>query len=369
MANNSIALGVEVPDFGNSFARGAAASQDRQLNSMKMEMAQREQGREEALQLMNIMGSIGLGAMGGNIEGEADPAKWEQGLDYLDSMGIGLDTQKYRGKPQLARMLVDASVSASDRLKMARDDREFALALEKFDADLAQNAESNAIRRDALDFQRTKGKPAPAGYRFNDAGDLEFIPGGPADPKSISTRRGQLTEGQSKTAGYAHRMVQAESTLSKADDSGQSIMQSSDPGKSSMNPFSGDFWEQMNRKYGPNMTQSPEYQKFFNGAMEWIRAKLRKESGAAISAQEWESEFQTYFPQPGDTPEVIQQKEVFRQNAVESMKAESRGGYKSLFEDDSTPDATDGERRLENMTDAELEALSDAELEALVNGE
>lgn len=162
MANNSIALGVEVPDFGNSFARGAAASQDRQLNSMKMEMAQKEQGREEALELMNIMGSIGLGAMGGNIEGQADPAKWEQGLDYLDSMGIGLDTQKYRGKPQLARMLVDASVSASDRLKMARDDREFALALEKFDADLAQNAEANTIRRESLDVQRQRIEAAAA---------------------------------------------------------------------------------------------------------------------------------------------------------------------------------------------------------------
>src|SRR5687767_886349 len=109
MADNSIALRVEGPNFGNSFAQGQEAGQQRQMNSMQMQMAQKEQGREEALQLMNLMGSIGLGAMGGNIEGEADPAKWEEGLDYLDSMGIGLETQKYRGKPQMARMLVDAS--------------------------------------------------------------------------------------------------------------------------------------------------------------------------------------------------------------------------------------------------------------------
>lgn len=156
MANNSIALGVDTPDFGSSFSRGAAQSQDRQMNSMKMEAVQREQGREEAMQLMNIMGSIGLGAMDGKIDGQADPEKWEQGLDYLDSMNIGLDTKKYRGKPQLARLLVDASVSASDRLKMAKDDREFQLTLEKFDQDLAQQAESTDLRRQGLDIQRQR---------------------------------------------------------------------------------------------------------------------------------------------------------------------------------------------------------------------
>lgn len=160
MVDNAIALRVEGPDFGNSFARGAAAGQDRAMNSMKMDMAQKEQGREEAMQLMNLMGSIGLGAMGGNIEGEADPQKWEQGLDYLDSLGIGLETTKYRNKPQMARMLVDASVSAAERLKMARDDREFALALQKFDADLSQRDEANTIRREALDIQRNRAETA-----------------------------------------------------------------------------------------------------------------------------------------------------------------------------------------------------------------
>lgn len=156
MADNSIALQVDAPDFGNSFSRGAAQAQDRQINSMKMDMAQKEQGREDAMELMNLMGSIGLGSMGGDINGQADPAKWEQGLDYLDSLGVGLETQRYRGKPQLARMLVDASISAADRLKMARDDRDFALALQKFDQDLNQQQEATDLRREGLDIQRQR---------------------------------------------------------------------------------------------------------------------------------------------------------------------------------------------------------------------
>lgn len=156
MADNSIALRVDTPDLGNSFSKGYEAAQGRQMNTMKMEMAQKEQGRAEAMQLMELMGSIGLGAMGGNIEGQADPAKWEEGLNYLDSLGIGLDTQKYRGKPQMARMLVDASVSAADRLKMAKDDREFQMTLAKFDQDLARHDENIAVRREGLDIQRQR---------------------------------------------------------------------------------------------------------------------------------------------------------------------------------------------------------------------
>jgi hypothetical protein len=156
-------------------------------------------------------------------------------------------------------------------------------------------------------------------------GSLKFIPGGPADPENPRNKKVNLTEGQAKTAGYANRMIKAETEVAAAPDS--------DPTVASANPLSGDFWTMLNRKYGPNMTQSPEYQEYANAASEWIRAKLRKESGAAISASEWDSEFKTYFPQPGDSKEVAAQKARLRVNAVESMKAESRGGYKALFED------------------------------------
>lgn len=39
---------------------------------------------------------------------------------------------------------------------------------------------------------------------------------------------------------------------------------------------------------------------YIQSAMQWIRAKLRKESGATISDTEFTGDFQTYFPQPGD---------------------------------------------------------------------
>lgn len=154
MVDNSIALRAEGLDFGNSFGRGAAMGQDRALNSMRMDMAQREEGREQALQMMQMLGSAGMYAMGGQMDGEVDPAKWDEAMDGLAQFGF--DSAKYKGQPQLAAALVGTSLSTSDRIKMAQDDREFNLALQKFDADLAQNAASLGLRREELNLAKQR---------------------------------------------------------------------------------------------------------------------------------------------------------------------------------------------------------------------
>jgi hypothetical protein len=76
----------------------------------------------------------------------------------------------------------------------------------------------------------------------------------------------------------------------------------------------------------PNDTQA-----YNQVAKQWIRAKLRKESGAAIGADEMEQEFRTYFPQYGDGPEVLKQKADAREQATKGMIAESGGAFGQLF--------------------------------------
>lgn len=203
MVDNAIALQVQGPDFANSFNEGAAASQNRQLNSLRMDSARQdmaqsreEHGRKQALEMMSLMGSIGLGTMGGDINGQADPEKWEQGLDYLDSLGAGLETAPYRGKPQMAKLLVDASITAAERIKMARDDRDFQLSLAEFQRKLDEGNTSKV----------------PAGYQRTDTG-MTFVPGGPADPKNpLNTK---------KTTG-PNLSVTAQKELFEADEAVQS---------------------------------------------------------------------------------------------------------------------------------------------------
>jgi len=134
-------------------------------------------------------------------------------------------------------------------------------------------------------------------------------PNRPASSRAIS-------EGASKAANFANMMTGAEEAL----------------GPVTENPigFFGTIRETL-PEGAANIGRSPNYQAYRQAAMQWVRAKLRKESGAAISAPEFEGEFQTYFPQYGDGPEVIQQKNRAREQATRGMIAESRGAYDQLF--------------------------------------
>jgi hypothetical protein len=58
-------------------------------------------------------------------------------------------------------------------------------------------------------------------------------------------------------------------------------------------------------------------------AAEFVASTLRKESGAAISPQEYESQFSRYFPQPGDGPEQIATKKQLRAQALEAMRLQA----------------------------------------------
>lgn len=76
-----------------------------------------------------------------------------------------------------------------------------------------------------------------------------------------------------------------------------------------------------------NSMISPERQKVIQAQRDFVNALLRKESGAAISQGEFENAQKQYFPQPGDSPEVIAQKRLNRQNAIEGMMQGTGKGY------------------------------------------
>jgi hypothetical protein len=59
----------------------------------------------------------------------------------------------------------------------------------------------------------------------------------------------------------------------------------------------------------------------------FLTSVLRKESGAAISADEFASGSVQYFPRQGDTPAVLAQKERNRKSRIESMKKSSGRAY------------------------------------------
>ena len=124
------------------------------------------------------------------------------------------------------------------------------------------------------------------------------------------------TEGETNAAGFAGQMENAEAVISQ-------LPAGSQPGAGSgiagSVPFVGDVTK---RFVQPAATQQYE-----QAAQAWIRAKLRKESGAAIGVDEMAKEYQTYFPQVGDSPAVIAQKAKARRIATEAMKKSAGKSY------------------------------------------
>ena len=131
--------------------------------------------------------------------------------------------------------------------------------------------------------------------------DVEIIPG---TEKEIKT-----TAAEKKSFGYLSRMNAAEEHIAELGDFD-----------------SASIWEKF--RGITNITASPELQQYRQAADDWIRAKLRQESGAVIAASEMAKEYEIYFPQLGDSQAVMDQKKVARAEAENSMKISSGKSFK-----------------------------------------
>ena len=130
---------------------------------------------------------------------------------------------------------------------------------------------------------------------------------------------GKPTEAEQKAAGFSQRMELSNQLISDLENKIAAKGQDPNimfPTATSQAiggiPFVGD--------YARTKFTSTEQQQYRQAQENWVRANLRKESGAVIGADEMNAEIKTYFPQPGELPEVIAQKNIARQVTQEAMK-------------------------------------------------
>ncbi len=128
---------------------------------------------------------------------------------------------------------------------------------------------------------------------------------------------GAGTEGERNASGYASRMLEAEKLIGKA------VSKDPDAQKPGL-------IEQSMGGVGmiANSSRSPVRQEYRQAQEDWVRAKLRKESGAAIPNDEMEREITVYFPQIGDKAGVIAQKAEARKVASAAMKQAAGRAFK-----------------------------------------
>jgi hypothetical protein len=176
----------------------------------------------------------------------------------------------------------------------------------------------------------TEIRETPEGFAY-----VPKAPGGAATPvmgaggqqlKGISG--GKPTEGETNAAGFAQRMELAQSIIG-------SLPAGSQPGAGTRTleaiPLVGGALARSG--------QSVQTQQFDQAAQDWIRAKLRKESGAAIGVDEARQEYATYFPMVGDTPEKIAQKAEARRVVTLGMQKAAGKAYEPYTPLAPTPTA------------------------------
>lgn len=79
-----------------------------------------------------------------------------------------------------------------------------------------------------------------------------------------------------------------------------------------------------------NMLVTAPQQRYEQSRGDFIRAVLRKESGATITPEETDAATRQYFPVMGDSDDVIKQKALNRRTALESLKIQAGPGAKNI---------------------------------------
>lgn len=145
----------------------------------------------------------------------------------------------------------------------------------------------------------------------------------PGKAVDILNEKGKLTEGQTKDASFAERLIRSEAGLREVTpiDKAGNFMKY-DPTSSSYR-FLPDW----------NVTNSREWQQYSRNAREGIAAILRKDTGAAVSDTEWNWYFPMYYPQPGDSPQVVRDKQQARIALAKGLRNGSGPAFDQMFPD------------------------------------
>ncbi len=230
--------------------------------------------------------------------------------------------QMIQGREQAER---DAEESRQDRMMQmialrrgtptgtqTRDIQEYRLAQEqgyqgRFDDWIRQ---STAWRKQrpaptgttGADFRVIGGRP----YFVNEADQTltpaEGFESEQETPSRLSSRAPTTTEGERKSAGFYHRMNEAEKEIDTLG-----------------NATTADIIASRFGDLG-NYFMSDEGQTILQQQVDWARAKLRHESGAVIGIEEAREEAENLFPRPGDSDAVIEAKKRSRQRALMQMR-------------------------------------------------
>ena len=159
-------------------------------------------------------------------------------------------------------------------------------------------------------------------------GKVDILPA----PKMVEGK--DLTEGQAASLGYASRLSLNEKTLNEIASKGYKP---------------GGLFE---FGFTPERLRSEDRKAYEAAKRNWTAAKLRKESGAAISDTEYRDADLQYFPQPGDSTKILKQKSELRNIVFQAERAAI-----GRFADDYLNQIISGQTRSPLLSDPRVAAI------------
>lgn len=238
----------------------------------------------------------------------------ETGLSRFEQFAAALDPLI------MPQMRAGAAIQqrGAQRVQSARTNKTIEWLKKNGYEDIARAVEANpksaANVMSAVLAQRTKGTeqfrvatPEEAAKYGAIAG--QFDSEGRFYPTQKEDIRRDLTQGQEKATGFFGRAAQSQIILNDLENQG-TLMRNYIAGTV---PFG-------------NFLRTSEGQRYDQAKRDFINAILRQESGAVIGESEFASAEKQYFPQPGDTADVIAQKRRNREAAIAGLKVASGPG-------------------------------------------
>ena len=225
----------------------------------------------------------------GRAQTRQDTAATNRTVEYLRS----------QGRDDLADAVASGSLGGRDAAAILFQEPKASdpySTIGKLQADLA----AGRINQEQYEVAVQGMAPQGMSIRTTPDGGVELVQGA-----GISQR--PLTEGQSKDTTYATRAEGALPVLDRYD------VALADIGDRALDVDPTGLLR--------GRMQSTDYQLGKQAGDEFLQAILRKDTGAAITADEQQLYGVTYLPQPGDSPEVIAQKRQARSRALEALKA------------------------------------------------
>lgn len=164
-----------------------------------------------------------------------------------------------------------------------------------------------ALERAKLDPARTELERAKAAL------ELQKLDAEIQKTRNEAARGPGFKEYQTKDAIFAERLARTNAEI-------DAITRNYNPA-STTNAF---WWDN-------SLLNSQEWRLYQQAAREGIAAILRKDTGAAVTETEWELYFPMLYPQPGDGPEVVEQKRRSREAAAHGLAQSSGGAYRQFY--------------------------------------